>query len=194
MILKINRITPCWNTIQKESWLTLVKPAGRHSWATSKVIHLFYSWPHINITVPYWLSSSSLSPILPLPWVICSNKCILSQEAFIHVAQQQLVAFSVFSFLLSKSPPLSFVSNPIHDSSVNRVHTILLVFYIDLLLKCISISVKTHVIIHLLFTWGILCIFWVLVRRGVVSFGASAWVEVLEPVTVWNLFLSTLPA
>lgn len=55
--------------------------------------------------------------------------CLNSHEAFRNVALPQSVSFSVFSFLLSKSPPLSFLSNSTHDSSVNRVHTTLLVYY-----------------------------------------------------------------
>lgn len=47
--------------------------------------------------------------------------------------------------------------------------------------------------IHLSFTWGVLCVFWVLGRRGVAGLGVSARVEDLDVANAWNLFLSTLP-
>lgn len=136
-----------------------------------------------------------MSPLLPRPWVMCSNERVLSKFSWsIHRCCSATICFCHRPLLPAQqvtAPSFSFQRDIWFISQQSTHHFVGLP---DGNTENTSVIVKTNEKNHLLFTWGVLCIFWVLARRGVAVLEESATVEDLDAVIVWNLFLSTLPA
>lgn len=131
-VVEIKLTTPCSNTTSKikRSACGFVKPAGRGSQAgfETEFCSLFTIFTQLSMLL-YLITKVPLhSPHAFLChelYVQINTFCLYSREVFVHVAQLRSVSFRAFSFLLSKSPPLSFVPNPTHESAVNRICTTL---------------------------------------------------------------------
>lgn len=134
-------------------------------------------------------SLKSLSTVLTPSSAICPNKQVLSEFSWADHTCRSTVALTLAAvalFLLNESPPLFFCFPTQRMIQQSEYHAAALAHSVR------GTSVGRHDIIHLLFTWGVLCIFWVHARQAAAFFAPSTLRAGLGVANDWNLFLSTL--